>query len=98
MATLNLAFRGLYGYVIHGNSFTNEKRLVYRTGFNGFGFVRELKLAQCPEPVQRAVAPMPFESDPAVSTQEQFTASQFATEHGAESSLPVTPKSQLRLL
>ena len=38
--------------MIWGNSLANETRLVYRTGFNLRGFVREVPLAECPEPVQ----------------------------------------------
>jgi len=40
MTAMNLALRGLYGYVIWGDSLKHEQRLVYRTGFNGRGFVR----------------------------------------------------------
>jgi hypothetical protein len=35
MTALNLAFRNLYGFVIHGNTLALEQLLVYRTGFNG---------------------------------------------------------------
>ncbi len=40
MTAINLALRGLYGYVIWGDSLKQEQRLIYRTGFNGRGFVR----------------------------------------------------------
>ncbi len=42
ITALNLALRNLYGYVIHGDSLRMESKLVYRTGFNGRGFVREV--------------------------------------------------------
>jgi len=59
MTAINLALRNLYGYVIHGNSLANEQRAVYRTGFNGRGFVREIPLAECPPPVQQAASEPP---------------------------------------
>ena len=34
MTAINLALRNLYGYVIWGNTLANERRLVYRTGFD----------------------------------------------------------------
>ena len=55
MTALNLAFRNLYEYVIWGNTLALEKKLVYRTGFDGCGFVREIPLGNCPTPVQGAV-------------------------------------------
>lgn len=55
ITAINLALRNLYGYVIHGNSLTNKRWLVYKTGFNLRGFIRKLPLAECPESVQRAV-------------------------------------------
>lgn len=55
MTALNLAFRNLYGYVIWGNSLAVEKKLVYRTGFDGIGVLREIPLAACPAPVQQVV-------------------------------------------
>jgi N-6 DNA methylase len=53
MCSLNLALRNLYGYVLHGNSLANERRLVYRTGFDLTGFISEVALRDCPEPVQK---------------------------------------------
>lgn len=52
MTALNLALRNLYGHVIWGDSLRAEQRLVYRTGFNGRGFLREMALADCPPAVQ----------------------------------------------
>lgn len=54
MTAINLALRNQYGYVIWGNSLGLEKRLVYRTGFNLQGVIREIPLEQCPAPVQQA--------------------------------------------
>jgi hypothetical protein len=56
MTAFNLAFRNRYGHVIWGDSLRDEQRLVYRTGFNGRGFLREVPLADCPPPVQAAAA------------------------------------------
>ena len=72
MTAINLAFRNTYGYVIWGNSLGIEKKLVYRTGFNLTGFVREIPVGECPPPVQsvaseRAVpapSPIPGDGDP----------------------------------
>jgi len=66
ITAINLALRNLYGYVIHGNSLTNQHWLVYRTGFNLRGFIRELPLAACPVPVQRAVRQSEVAAAPAV--------------------------------
>ncbi len=52
MTAINLALRNLYGYVIWGNSLGDERRLVYRTGFNLRGFVREIPVQECAAPVQ----------------------------------------------
>jgi hypothetical protein len=54
MTAINLALRNLYGYVIWGNSLGCEKRLIYRTGFNLRGVIREIPIEDCPAPVQRA--------------------------------------------
>jgi hypothetical protein len=55
MTAINLALRNLYGYVVWGNSLGLEKRLVYRTGFNLQGVIREIPLENCPAPVQQSV-------------------------------------------
>ena len=68
MTAINLALRNLYGYVIWGNSLGLEQRLVYRTGFNLRGVIREIPIDQCPAPVQRAAAEQsPPVADPAPS-------------------------------
>jgi hypothetical protein len=56
MTAINLALRNLYGYVIWGNSLGLEKRLVYRTGFNLSGVIREIPVTDCPAPVRQVVA------------------------------------------
>lgn len=42
ITAINLALRNLYGEVIWGDTLAHEQRLVYRTGFDGQGFLREL--------------------------------------------------------
>lgn len=86
MTALNLAFRNLYGYVIHGNSLAVEARLAYRTGFNGRGVIRPVPLEQCQELLVQMKAAGP-------STDE--------TKPTAEDADPIpeapTPSSQLKL-
>jgi hypothetical protein len=53
MTAVNLALRNLYGQVIHGDSLSNERRLIYQTGFNGKGIIAEVLPEQCPEPVTK---------------------------------------------
>ncbi len=75
ITTLNLAFRNLYGYVIHGNTLAVEQKLIYRTGFDGRGFVREIPLTACPPAVEAEVrqkaTPPPMDSDEIESATEQ---------------------------
>jgi len=54
MTAINLALRNLYGQVILGNSLSDERRLVYQTGFNGKGFIAQITPAECPAPVREA--------------------------------------------
>ena len=56
MTAINLALWNRYGYVIWGDSLREEQKLIYRTGFNGRGFVREVPLAEGPRPEQPAAA------------------------------------------
>lgn len=42
MTAINLSLRNLYGWVILGDSLKNETDLIYRTGFNGKGFIAEV--------------------------------------------------------
>ena len=67
MTAINLALRNLYGYVIWGNSLGLEKRLIYRTGFNLRGVIREIPMEDCPAPVQRSVTPTTPYSEPTAS-------------------------------
>lgn len=61
MTAINLALRNLYGYVLWGNSLGSERpKLVYRTGFNLRGFVRELTIGECPPIVQEAANERPL--------------------------------------
>jgi methylase of polypeptide subunit release factors len=55
MTAINLALRNLYGWVIWGNSLAREQRRVFRTGFNGHGFISEVEPEKCPEPVQKII-------------------------------------------
>lgn len=63
LTAINLALRNLYGYVVWGNSLANEKRLVYRTGFDLRGVISEVSLQECPPPV-RQIAAQPPEATP----------------------------------
>jgi len=56
MTAINLALRNLYGRVIWGNSLDDDRRLVYRTGFNHRGFVREVSSGEWPAVVQQIAA------------------------------------------
>jgi type I restriction-modification system DNA methylase subunit len=42
ITAINLALHNLFGRVIWGNSLTNERKLVYETGFNGKGVIRKV--------------------------------------------------------
>lgn len=53
MAALNLALHNLYGYVIHGNALTDEVWRIYRTGFNGKGFIKEVEIDKAPPIIQK---------------------------------------------
>ena len=59
MTAINLALRNTYGYVIWGNSLGIEKKLVYRTGFNLTGFVREIPVGSARRPFSRSRANRP---------------------------------------
>jgi hypothetical protein len=83
MTAINLALRNLYGYVIWGNTLANEQRLIYRTGFNLRGFVRQVAIGECPTEVWNSTVKSPSVSSQAVN---QELASQ-----------PIGPGSQLRL-
>lgn len=55
MTAINLALRNLYGHVIWGDSLKMEQRLIYRTGFNGKGFIEKVDVDQTPAPVREIV-------------------------------------------
>ena len=55
MTAINLALRNLYGYVIWGNSLADERRLVFRTGFNGKGVIEKITPEEHPEPVREII-------------------------------------------
>ncbi|MGA2796868.1 MAG: N-6 DNA methylase [Thermoguttaceae bacterium] len=55
MTAINLAMRNLYGWVIQGNSLSNEQLLIYRTGFCGKGVIAEVTPRKVPEPVMEIV-------------------------------------------
>jgi type I restriction-modification system DNA methylase subunit len=48
ITAINLALHNLYGYAIWGNSLSNERKLVYETGFNGKGVIRKLSDEELP--------------------------------------------------
>jgi hypothetical protein len=48
ITAINLALHNLYGYVIWGNSLSNERKLVYETGFNGKGSFARSRTKNCP--------------------------------------------------
>ena len=92
MTAINLALRNKYGYVIWGNSLGNEKRLIYRTGFNLTGFVREIPVSECPAPV-RTVA-----SEPAADASSEFAVQPVAQDIPAKRDRdPSPPGKQLRM-
>lgn len=95
MTAINLALRNLYGFVIWGNSLADERRLVYRTGYDLKGFISEVPISECPQPVQKiaAEATPPIES-PAALTSTHETHSDSNDPSGGQ---PSQPKSQLQL-
>ncbi|MDP1797530.1 MAG: N-6 DNA methylase [Planctomycetaceae bacterium] len=84
MTALNLAFRSLYGHAIWGNTLALEQKLVYRTGFDGRGFLREVPLDMCPVPVQQVI-------------REPTRPSPTETSEPLAEDASSTPKGQLRL-
>ena len=72
MTAINLALRNRDGYVIWGNTLRLEQRLIYRTGFNLRGFVRELRLEDCPPAVQQVASEPPTVPDAGPSLPEQL--------------------------
>lgn len=96
MCAINLALRNLYGYVIQGNSLADERRLVYRTGFDLVGVISEVPIEDCPKPVQNIVA----ESGTTVRSSVVPVSpdeSRLENEEASDISESGLPKSQLRL-
>lgn len=94
MCAINLALRNLYGYVIHGNSLANERRLVYRTGFDLVGVISEISIDNCPEPVQKIVTePTSLAESPAALTSPDEP----CDPHGNADEEPIRRTNQLRL-
>lgn len=83
LTALNLAFRNLYGYVTWGNSLGNEKKLIYKTEFDLRGFVREIRLVECPEPVKQA-ATQSVEISPSPLNKNTDSAIQVSTKPGKQ--------------
>ena len=54
MTAINLALRNLYGYVIWGNSLTNDRRLIYRTGSMPGDSSAPSSLANVPRPCNKS--------------------------------------------
>lgn len=50
ITSLNLALRNLYGCVFWGDTLIRERKLAYRTGYNGRGFIAEVPVELCPYP------------------------------------------------
>lgn len=67
MTAINLALHNLYGYVIWGNSLTLEQKLVYQTGFNGKGVIREVRPAPADDPPPQPVASVPVRSEDTIA-------------------------------
>lgn len=65
MTAINLALRNLYGYVIWGDSLADERRLVFRTGFNGKGVIAKITPEERPEPVREIIERPPEPEAPA---------------------------------
>lgn len=65
ITAINLALHNLYGYVIWGNSLTNERKAVFATGFNGKGVIRLVPREELPAELPcPSVVSLPEESEP----------------------------------
>jgi hypothetical protein len=91
MCAINLALRNLYGYVIQGNSLADERRLIYRTGFDLVGVISEVSIDECPKPVQQTA------SEPAARSSQ--IAAEEPSQRGelGESESTTRPANQLHL-
>jgi hypothetical protein len=95
MTAINLALRNLAGWVIWGDSMKNERRLVYRTGFNGRGFIREVPHQDCPPFVQRTTEPRVASAEPQAAPEAAEMPS--AERPSTESDIVLPPARQRRL-
>ena len=91
MCAINMALRNLYGYVIQGNSLADERRLIYRTGFDLFGVISEVPISDCPKPVQQIA------SEPAAGSLKVTTEEPSQPDERGESETTTRPTNQLRL-
>jgi hypothetical protein len=82
ITAINLGLRNLYGYAIWGNSLTNERKLVFATGFNGKGVIR--KVADDEFPTVPAMEPAAPPSEPLGTLQPQGETSQGSLFDGME--------------
>lgn len=64
ITAINLGLRNLYGYAIWGNSLANERKLMYATGFNGKGVIRQLSAEEMS--LAPAVGALPDPSSPEI--------------------------------
>lgn len=86
ITTINLALRNLYGYVLWGDSLRDECRRLFRTGFNGRGFLRDGSPGELPAEFAEASE---SSGDPAAADQ--------AGGEGVPCPPPQAPGRQLRL-
>lgn len=91
MCAINLALRNLYGYVIQGNSLADERRLVYRTGYDLVGVISEVPIGECPKPVQKIA------SEPVAVSSQVTTEAPSQPIESEESETTARPTNQLRL-
>ena len=76
ITAINLALHNLYGYAIWGNSLRNERKLIYETGFNGKGVIRQLSADEAPMVPAIEAQPSAPQTRPPVDSNPGTTASQ----------------------
>lgn len=84
MTAINLALRNLYGYVIWGSSLSNERRLVYRTGFNLQGFIRVTPVDECRDPVRQMESASMVTPPLAVAVPDESGTADSPPRHGSQ--------------
>jgi hypothetical protein len=82
ITAINLGLRNLYGFAIWGNSLSNERKLVYATGFNGKGVIRRVTDEELP--TVSAVEPPPSPPEAMESTEPGSKTSQGSLFDGIE--------------